>query len=66
MSHLDTDTSRRVVFSKVFLKSVGYSVLQIKNRHRRQTISIVHIIFLPASNQLTGQMQGGQWKFNQQ
>ena len=60
MPHLDTDTSRRVVFSQVFLKSVGYSVLQIKNRRRRQTMSIVHIIiFLPASNQLTGQMQGG-------
>ena len=33
MSLLDIDTSRRVVFSRVFLKSAGYLVLQIKNKH---------------------------------
>ena len=33
MSCLDIDTSRRVVFSWVLLKSAGYSVSQIKNRH---------------------------------
>ena len=35
MLRLDTDTSRRVVFSTVFLKSAGYSVFQIKNQHRK-------------------------------
>ena len=33
MPRLDIDTSRRVVFSRVFLKSAGYLVSQIKNRH---------------------------------
>ena len=34
---LDIDTLRRVVFCRVFLKSAGYSVSQIKIQHR-QTI----------------------------
>ena len=39
MPCLDIDTLRRVVFFRVFLKSAGYLVSQIKNRHR-QTILI--------------------------
>ena len=42
MPCLDIDTSLRVVFSQVFLKKVGYSVSQIKNRHR-QSILIASI-----------------------
>ena len=42
MPHLDIDTSRRVVFSRVFLKNAGYLVPQIKNRHR-QTILIASL-----------------------
>ena len=52
MPCLDIDTSRRVVFSRVFLKSAGYSVSQIKNRHR-QTILIANIFsyWLPTNCQ---------------
>ena len=39
---LDIDTSRRLVFSRVFLKCAGYSVSQNKNRHQ-QTILIASI-----------------------
>ena len=39
MPCLDIETSRRVVFSGVFLKSASYSVLQINNR-KRETIFI--------------------------
>ena len=42
MPRLDIDTSGRVVFSRVFLKSAGYSISQIKNGHR-QTILIASI-----------------------
>ena len=42
MHRLDIDTSIRVVFSQVFLKSTGYLVSQIKNR-QQQTIFIVSI-----------------------
>ena len=35
---LDIDTSRRVVFSRLFLKNTGYSVSQIKNQHQQSTL----------------------------
>ena len=38
MLRLDIDTSRRVVFFHILLKSAGYSVSQIKNRHRQTTL----------------------------
>ena len=59
MPCLDIDTSKRVVISWVFLKSTGYSVSQIKNQHWQTILIASIIIFLPASNQLTGQTQRG-------
>ena len=55
MPRLDIDTSSRVVSSRVFLKSSGYSVSQIKNRHRQTILISTEQVFLLAFNQLTGQ-----------
>ena len=59
---LDIDTSRSLVFSRIFLKSAGYSVSQIKNWHL--LIASIFSYQLPSNWQAKHEEVNGDWIAN--